>query len=142
MGHAQQALLQLCGCGHRFLCVPCVARKFSILWLVTAPVQGAVSRPHAALYTLKSSGSSKCTASLSSIRPPLLCQPGSCSSLPVCCCSRCGRNTEQLRKCRDGKVPPPETIAAGADHWEASSGKAMQLELKEVPFKGSSGSVS
>ena len=116
--------------------------QLSILWLVTAPVQGAASRPNAALQTLKSTGSCKRTASLSSIRPPLLCQPGSCSSLPVCCCSRCGKNTEQLRKNRASKVTPPETIAAGANHWEASRGKAMQLELKEVPFKGSSGSVS
>ena len=28
---------------------------------------------------------------------------------------------------------------AGANPWEASGGKAMQLELKEVPVKGSSG---
>ena len=60
----------------------------------------------------------------------------------MCCCSRCGKNTEQLREYRDGKVTPPETIAAGANHWEASGAKAMQLELKEVPFKGSPGAVS
>ena len=50
--------------------------------------------------------------------------------------SRCGKSTAELKEYRDGKVTPPKTIAAGANHWETSGGKAVQLELKEVPFKG------
>ena len=50
--------------------------------------------------------------------------------------SRCGKSTAELKEYRDGKVTPPESIAAGANHWETSGGKAVQLELKEVPFKG------
>ena len=50
--------------------------------------------------------------------------------------SRCGKDTAELKEYRDGKVTPPKTIAAGANHWETSGGKAVQLELKEVPFKG------
>ena len=53
------------------------------------------------------------------------------------CRSRCGKNTAELKEYRDGKVTPPETIAAGANHWEKSGGKAMQLELNETPFKHS-----
>lgn len=52
-------------------------------------------------------------------------------------CSRCGKDTAELKKYRDGKVTPPESIAAGANHWETSGGKAMQVELKEAPFKHS-----
>jgi len=51
--------------------------------------------------------------------------------------SRCGKDTAELKKYRDGKVTPPESIAAGANHWETSGGKAMQVELKEAPFKHS-----
>ncbi len=50
--------------------------------------------------------------------------------------SRCGKSTAELKEYRDGKLTPPKTIAAGANHWETSGGKAVQLELKEVPFKG------
>ncbi|CAK0787767.1 hypothetical protein CVIRNUC_010989 [Coccomyxa viridis] len=50
--------------------------------------------------------------------------------------SRCGKSTAELKEYRDGKLTPPKTIATGANHWETSGGKAVQLELKEVPFKG------
>lgn len=52
-------------------------------------------------------------------------------------CSRCGKDTAELKKYRDGKVTPPDSIAAGANHWETGGGKAMQVELKEAPFKHS-----
>ena len=61
---------------------------------------------------------------------------GSCGEWCNWCRSRCGKDTAELKEYRDGKVMPPKSIAAGANHWETSGGKAVQLELKEVPFKG------
>ena len=57
------------------------------------------------------------------------------SLIPCSWRSRCGKNTAELKEYRDGKITPPETIAVGANHWEKGGGKAMQLELKEMPFK-------
>ena len=45
------------------------------------------------------------------------------------------RTRAELKEYRNSKITPPETVAAGANHWEKSEGKAMQLELREAPFK-------
>lgn len=66
----------------------------------------------------------------------LACDPAQ-TLRPALHCSRCGKDTAELKKYRDGKVTPPESIAAGANHWETSGGKAMQVELKEASFKHS-----
>lgn len=48
-----------------------------------------------------------------------------------------GVDTKELREKRKSSIKPPESIAAGANHWEqpvSGQRKAWQLRLDQVDF--------
>ena len=107
----------LCPCRH------CLQRTNRCLWPQRCSVALTFMDRHAL-----GMGSRSCC--LSSTR-------NSCRFLGMGYRVRAGVNTAELREKRQSSIKPPDSIAAGANHWENAVGgarKAWQTTMEQVDF--------